>query len=158
MAQKTIQYEIKAPGIGFHVTKYGTLNLKFTSKNILQLRDILATAAQKLTEQAVVLIEQEREEEVRMMRPPPSSDQKHEERVAKARTMPVNIPSNSIARRIIAQRIQPENMAGMATARAKENSAAVGDAAASEVSKTIVTGGFEGIDDGILGPPPASIK
>jgi hypothetical protein len=170
--QKSLQYEIKAPGIGFHTTKYGTLHLKFTSKNILQLRDILASAAQHLTEQAVTLIEEERQSEISRMTPPPSAEEKHQQRVQDARKFLPNVTANGgMARRIIAaSRIPPENRASMATRRATENSAAVGEAAAdlkpdnvenikeTEIPHTIVTAGFEGPDDGTLGPPPASIR
>lgn len=129
---KKYQYELKIPGVGFHNTKHGTLMLKFTSNNILALKEHLLGAAAKLGDLAAQQLEEEKEAEERKLRPPPSREETHVQNIRRARAMPV-VPS--MARRIIAAAPVEE-----------------GD----KTPRTIVTGGFEP-DDGILGEPPAKI-
>lgn len=129
---KKYQYELKVPGVGFHNTKQGTLLLKFTSNNILALKDHLLEVAAKLGDLAVKQLEEEKQAEERKLQPPPSREEKHDQNVRRARAMS---PVPSIARRIISAPPVEES---------------------DKAPRTIVTGGFEP-DDGILGEPPAKI-
>jgi hypothetical protein len=144
MAIKQLQYELKLPGIGFHTTKHGTLNLKYSSANILKLRDALNHAAEKLSEQALKLVEEEREEEIRRLAPPPTPAQKHEQRVTQAK----GAQPRGIAKSIIERRPQPSQEG------AEQSST---ETAPAVPPRVIVSGGFEQ-DDGMLGEPPASIR
>ena len=177
-----LQHEIVIPGIGFHTTKNGTLMLKFTSGNIIRLRDALNLAAERLTEKAVQIVEDERQEEIRRMTPPPSPEKKHELRVAVARgvsRVPTNsqaIQPNGMARRIIEQTItdQPFNHDHFTTSEneSKAQSILVPDqldtrfesatersdsSEAVQAQRVIISGGFEP-DDGSLGTPQPTIR
>jgi hypothetical protein len=118
------QYELKVPGIGFHTTRFGTLMFKFNAKNILKLRDALAHAAQYLTDLAVTLIEQEREAEVRELAPPPGPEERHKERLSKARQIPAAGVQKQVEKSIERAR---------AASRRNAVQAAVGDGEGAEV-------------------------
>jgi len=164
--KKVHQYELKVPGVGMSPTRFGTLIFRYTSSNILKLRDALALAAEKLTEHAVKLIEEERAEEIRRLTPPLDADEKHAQRIKQAQEIP-NAPrqvTDSIERARTASR-RPIQVGGIGVIRGGEKVIPVAQPEQAEsenhldngAPKVFVSGGFES-DDGSLGNPPPSIR